>query len=205
MVKVKICGITNQEDALFCERAGANALGFIFFERSKRYIEPGDARDIIRRLSPLTVKAGVFVNHTEDEIMRISALTGITAIQLHGDEVEGFLEDSPLPLIRAYRIKDASDFSKWNYPRRLTPLFDTHSDISYGGTGIPFRHEDIPSELRSRSIIAGGISAENIEGVLKLKPMGVDLVSSLESTPGKKDFLKVQQFFTKLYQYQVQQ
>lgn len=203
MVKVKVCGITNSEDALFCERAGADALGFIFFPGSRRYISPEKAKAIISNLSPLTVKVGVFVNNTEDEIRLIAAVTGINIIQLHGDENEYFFQDAHLPVIKAYRIKEASDFSRWTYPERITPLFDSYSSTAYGGTGVSLQYEEIPDELCARSIIAGGISEANIERVIARNPMGIDLVSSLESAPGKKDYRKVEQFFNKLYKYQV--
>ncbi|MCC6549586.1 MAG: phosphoribosylanthranilate isomerase [Ignavibacteriaceae bacterium] len=205
MVKVKVCGTTNLEDALFCEKQGANALGFIFYPQSKRYIKPEDAKTIIRKLSPFTTKVGVFVNHTREEIRQIAEITGIQVIQLHGDEEESFFQDSPLPLIKAYRIKEAADFKAWNFPEHLTPLFDTYSSAAYGGTGVSFRYEDIPADLCKRSIIAGGVSLENIERVIALNPMGIDLVSSLEITPGKKNFTKTELFFNKLYSIQEKQ
>lgn len=205
MVKVKICGTTNLEDALFCERAGADALGFIFYPQSKRYITPKKAASIIKRLSIMTEKVGVFVNFTKLQIELIAEETGITSLQLHGDESEYFMKNSVFPIIRAYRIAESTDFTKFKFPNRVVPLFDSYSHSSYGGTGKSFIYEDIPAKICRRSFIAGGISADNFERVLALNPMGIDLVSSLESSPGKKDFTKVEQFFNKLHTYQAKQ
>jgi len=196
--KIKICGITNTEDALLCEESGADALGFIFYEQSKRYITPERASLIISELKPLTTPVGVFVNHSPAEIEKICIATGIRTVQLHGDYPDAAIEQLTFPVIKTFRIGADFDFSTVRQTRSYTPLFDTFAADLYGGTGVSYDYTIIPEKLRSSSIIAGGISVENVEDVLKLRPYGIDLVSSLEQMPGKKDVKKVKEFFLKV-------
>lgn len=196
--KIKICGITNTEDALLCEEYGADALGFIFYEQSKRYINPEQAQLIIRGLKPFIAPVGVFVDHSPAEIEKICTATGIRIVQLHGDYQDSIIEQLKFPVIKTFRIRPGFDFSKVRQTNAYTPLFDTFAADVYGGTGVSYDYTMIPYKLRMSSIIAGGISVENVEDVLKLRPYGIDLVSSLEQMPGKKDVKKVKEFFLKV-------
>jgi len=198
-LKVKICGITNIEDAQLCENLGADALGFIFHKKSKRFIRPETAGKIISKLSPFTLKVGVFVNGTPEEINKTAKEIKLNVVQLHGEEIPDMISEINLPVIKSFRIKDGFDFSILKKFENLRFLFDTYSEKEYGGTGKTFNWELIPGELRNKIILSGGISINNIEEVYKkVKPVAVDLSSSLESAPGKKDKEKVKEFFNKI-------
>ncbi len=197
-MKVKICGITNTDDALLCQDCGADALGFIFYKGSKRYIEPEKAAGIIRMLSPFTMKAGVFVNESAGEINRIASLAALNVVQLHSNGNSGQEEKINYPVIESYRIKNDFDFSELYKSAAPYFLLDSHSDKEYGGTGKRFDWQMIPPDLKSRIILAGGVSVENLEEIVKkIKPAAIDLSSSLESEPGRKDKAKVKEFFDK--------
>ncbi len=198
-MKVKICGITNLEDALLCESNGADALGFIFYKKSKRYIEPEFAKKIIMHLSPFTMKVGVFVNEPFDFINETAAFLNLNSIQLHGEESSEIVSKVNLPIIKSFRINNGFDFSILKKYPDISFLFDTYSDFEYGGTGKTFNWELIPDELKRKIILAGGISINNIEAIYNnIKPAAVDLSSALESEPGKKDEKIVKEFFKKI-------
>ena len=197
-MKIKICGITNQADALLCEKEGANALGFIFYKQSKRYISPDEAEEVIKKLSPTTAKVGVFVNEDISVINRIIEKTKINVIQLHGDEDENYCMNIKLPVIKSFRIKADFDFRRVYRYKIADYLFDAYSESNFGGTGKAFNWKLIPSELKNKIILSGGISEKNIEYIFKnISPSAIDLSSSLEEKPGKKDKVKVKSFFKK--------
>ncbi len=198
-MKVKICGITNIEDALLCESLGANALGFIFYKGSKRFVEPGAAGKIIPELSPFSLKVGVFVNSSPDEINKTAKEIKLNAVQLHGDETPGMVSEINFPVIKSFRINNGFDFSILKDFQNVSYLFDTYSEKEYGGTGKTFNWDLIPDDLRSKIVLSGGISVNNIEEIYKrIKPAAVDLSSSLESKPGKKNDEKIKEFFKKI-------
>ncbi len=198
-MKVKICGITNIEDALLCESHGADALGFIFYRESKRYISPQSASEIISRLSPFTLKVGVFVNESIEIVNNITEKIKLNAVQLHGDESAEHAEELFAPVIKSFRINNGFDFTVLNEFKNVSYLLDTYSKAGYGGTGKIFNWDLIPEHLRTRVILAGGINLDNIEFIYKkINPAAVDLSSSLEVKPGIKDGEKVKIFFNKL-------
>jgi phosphoribosylanthranilate isomerase len=198
-LKVKICGITNIDDALLCESLGADALGFIFYKKSKRFVEPEVVGEIISNLSPFIVKVGVFVNSSPDEINKIANEVKLSAVQLHGDEEPEIISDINFPIIKSFRINNGFDFSVLTKFEKASFLFDTYSEKEYGGTGKTFNWKIIPGKLKSKIILSGGISINNIEEVYThIQPAAVDLSSSLESQPGKKDSKKVEEFFKKV-------
>lgn len=195
-MKVKICGITNAEDALLCANEGADAIGFVFVKESRRCIEPADAARICSILPPLIMKIGVFVNETPADVNRIAREAGLNAAQLHGDEYPGFINEINLPVIKAFRIREGFNFDIINQFKGCGILLDSFSPDSSGGTGIQFDSSLIPEYLRSKVIIAGGVSSVNARDIAdKIKPAGIDLSSSLESAPGKKDPEKIKEFF----------
>lgn len=195
-MKVKICGITNLEDALMCENLGAHALGFILYEKSKRYVTPKSAKKIIDSLSPFTLKVGVFVNEESDVINRISKDIKLNAVQLHGDESPEIADKIEFPVIKSFRINDEFDFSKINNFPNASILLDAFSQNGFGGTGKKFNWNLIPQNIKNKIILSGGISSENIkEAYEKINPAAIDLSSSLEKMPGKKDKIKVTEFF----------
>jgi phosphoribosylanthranilate isomerase len=197
-MKVKVCGITNLDDALLCEKEGANALGFIFYGKSKRYIPPDVAEGIIKKLSPFTTKVGVFVNKDISVINQIVEKTKINVLQLHGDEDENYCMKIELPVIKSFRIKKNFDFKSIYKYKNVDYLFDAYSENNFGGTGKTFNWELIPTEIKNKIILSGGISEKSIEKIFRdITPSAIDLSSSLESEPGKKDAEKIKSFFKK--------
>lgn len=198
-MRIKICGITNYEDAKLCCDLGADALGFIFYEKSKRKISVGDAKEIINKLPVFVGKIGVFVNEDLAIIENISKEIKLTGVQLHGNETPEFARSVKLPVIKAFRVNSEFDFSIFEKYSRYKFLLDTFSKEEYGGTGQSFNWEIIPSGIRIKIILAGGISIENIEHIFNnVRPEAVDLSSSLEKYPGKKDEIKLKNFFNKI-------
>lgn len=198
-MKVKVCGLTNIEDALLCESLGADAIGYIFYDKSKRYVLPKTARQISESLSPFTLKAGVFVDEEIETVREIFVMAKLNFVQLHGSENFEYIKKLNLPFIKTIKIKTESDFEKLELYNGATFLLDTFSDKAPGGTGESFNWNLIPYELRNKIILAGGVSAENIEEIVNtIKPFAIDLSSSIESAPGKKDKIKTELFFNKL-------
>lgn len=198
-MRVKVCGITNIDDALYCTKCGADALGFIFYEKSKRHVSVERTREIIKLLPPFTLKVGVFVNEEPYIVNRIAKEVKLNIVQLHGDETPEYISEIDYPVIKAVRIGTPGDMEKLNDYSGCSFLLDTYDKNEYGGTGKAFDWSIIPEEIRGSVIVAGGISGENIEQVYKgVKPYAVDLSSSLERAAGKKDHKKVKAFFDKL-------
>jgi phosphoribosylanthranilate isomerase len=184
---------------LAAESFGADAVGFIFYKKSKRYVSPEQAEHIIKSLSPFTTKVGVFVDETFEIINKISKQTGINVVQLHGDENPGIIKSISLPVIKAFRVDDNFDYNKLNQYQEYSILLDAYSENDYGGTGNKFNWEKIPFEVKNKIILSGGISSDNIEFIYKnINPATVDLSSSLEIKPGRKDLNKMKKFFKKV-------
>ncbi len=200
MVKVKICGITNLEDALVSMDSGCDALGFVFYKKSPRYIEQGKARDIIKRLPKNIIKIGVFVNEREKEIKRIAKLCRLDMLQFHGDESAGFCKRfKGYKIIKAFRIKNGIDFKKVLKYKTFACLFDAFVQSKIGGTGKSFNWEllnDI-DKITYPVFLSGGLSVKNVREAIKIvKPEWVDVSSSLEIKPGKKDSNKIKEFIS---------
>lgn len=201
-MKIKVCGITNLDDALLCERYGADAVGFIFYRNSKRYILPSEAARIAKQLSPFTMKMGVFVDEKEDYITKTFELVKLNAVQLHNNDAVIAENEFSYPVIRAFRIKDEFDFNILNNFNDNYFLLDSYSQNELGGTGKSFNWSIIPEKLKHKIILAGGVSSSNIDYIYQsIKPAAVDLSSSLEISPGKKDVEKVKDFFNKFNKY----
>lgn len=195
MVKVKICGITNLEDAIFACEYGTDALGFVFYKKSPRYIIPEQAGEIIKNLPPFVTTVGVFVNESHAEIDRYINLTGITTVQLHGDEPQDFIDKIGLPVIKAIRIRDEKDIKIMAKYSVSAFLLDSFTD-SYGGSGRTFNWNIAKKAKKYRRIIvSGGLTPENVVSAIEIvRPYGVDVSSGVESRPGKKDNRKVLAF-----------
>lgn len=196
MVRIKICGMTNPEDALSAAELGADALGFIFYKGSKRYIDPLDAGLIISSLPPFVSAVGVFVNQSIDEITEYARISRIDTVQLHGDETPEFCGGLPHRLIKAVRVKDAVDIAEVElYPVRAI-LFDKHTDELYGGTGLSFDWGVLAGlEISKKVILSGGLTPENVSRAVKMvKPYGVDVSTGVEDSPGRKNHTKMRKF-----------
>jgi phosphoribosylanthranilate isomerase len=200
-LKVKVCGITNLNDALLCESSGADLIGFIFYEKSKRFINFEEAKQIIKKLSLFTFKVGVFVNESAHKINQAAEELRLNAVQLSGDENPELTDKIEAPVIKGFKVKEGFNFENINRYKNVTPLLDTFSDSEFGGTGKSFNWQIIPEKIRSKIFLAGGISIHNIEEVYRnIKPFAVDLSSSLENEPGRKDEIIVKDFFKKINQ-----
>ena len=196
MIKVKICGITNKEDALYAAGCGADALGFIFYEKSPRYIEPDNAKTIIAALPPFVTTVGVFVNKDFNDIRDITLLTGVTVVQLHGDESPSYCNLVEGKLIKAIRVKNDSSIEglkKYDVDAFLLDSFDKNS---FGGSGLTFDWKLAEKAKQyGKIILAGGLTPDNVEeAVKKVAPYGVDVNSGVEKKPGIKNKNKVKEF-----------
>lgn len=197
-VLVKICGITNAADALAAAEAGANLLGFMFFAGSKRQISFKTAAEIIRELPPFISKVGVFVNASQDEVLRAIEQTGIDGLQFHGDESAEFcFRFTESKVIKAFRIRDRASLEHCGEYHHQAWLLDSHVEGALGGTGVAFDW-DIAAEairLNRRVFLAGGLKVETVaDAVRKVRPYAVDVSSGVESAPGKKDHAKIRDF-----------
>src|ERR1017187_1403847 len=203
-MRVKICGITNVEDALISAYLGADALGFVFAKESPRAITPESARSIIDMLPPFIVSVGVFVDYPEDEILSIIERTGIQCIQLHGNESPFEYSKLKIPVIKAFRVNEHFQVETLVRFPAAAYLLDTFVKGKAGGTGKTFDWDiAVAAQGYGRIILAGGLTPENIvDAISKVQPYGVDISSGIESSPGKKDKRKLQQLFTAIHSEQ---
>ncbi len=197
---VKICGITNFADALFCASAGANYLGFIFYEKSPRYIQPSKAREIIRNLPPSVKPVGVFVNEKRETIERTIRETTIKLIQLSGDESPDDCSEFSVEVWKAFRLTTHDEVHQSKEYRISAALLDGSKNGMYGGTGTTANYS-VALELKEihKLILAGGLNPDNIcEAIHAVQPFAVDVNSGVELVPGKKDHQKIKLLFDKI-------
>jgi len=196
-VKVKICGITNAPDALAAVEAGADALGFMFYEKSPRHISIPDAARVIRELPPFIMKVGVFVDASEDLVMRAIGDCGLNLLQFHGNESPEYCTQFGLMSMKALRIRDAESLKALSDYSTDAFLLDAYVADKLGGTGEKFNwHLAIEAKKSGKLIfLAGGLTPENVaEAVKRVQPFGVDVSSGVEAQPEKKDRDKVRAF-----------
>lgn len=198
MVQVKICGITNLEDALCAADCGADALGFIFYQPSARYIAPAEALRIIRELPDHIARVGVFVNEDAKVVARIAELCQLDFIQLHGDETveycSSFAPEKIIKAVELYSEDDLSAVSRYNVAAILT---DSRAPGLYGGTGEK-SNWDLALQMKSKKtlILSGGLNEDNVaEALEKVAPHALDINSGVEIKPGKKDQQKLSRIF----------
>jgi phosphoribosylanthranilate isomerase len=198
MTQVKICGITNKEDAIAAAQCGAAALGFIFYPPSPRYIKPADAKKIISALPDDLIKVGVFVNEKQKEIKRVMDDCALDMIQLHGDEKPSFCGEFPAyRIIKAVELKNEIDLNHALNYKVAALLVDSRHAGLYGGTGKK-ANWDLARRLKDKKpfILSGGLKKENVaEAVQAVAPAALDINSGVESEPGKKDHKKLAQIF----------
>jgi phosphoribosylanthranilate isomerase len=200
MIKIKICGITNLDDALAAADAGADALGFNFYKKSPRYIEPDKAAEIIAQLPPFIMPVGIFVNEREEKIRENQALTCIQAIQLHGDESPEFCQRFGGRVIKAFQVRDKESLKNMAHYRVGAFLLDSYKDGVRGGTGVTFDwHLAVVAKTFGKVILAGGLTPENVAEAVKLvQPYGVDVAGGVEREKGIKDHAKVRKFIAEV-------
>lgn len=202
-VKVKICGITNLEDAIASVITGCDALGFVFYRKSPRYINPHKAKKIIRLIPKNIVKIGVFVNSKENRIKRIARVCNLDMLQFHGSESPGFCRRfSGYKIIKAFRVKDKLNIQNISRYKTFAYLFDTFSKSKAGGTGKKFNWELLAGKrdaLKRPVFLSGGLNFNNIgEAIKKIRPAWVDVSSSVELKPGKKSLRKLRKLISKV-------
>jgi phosphoribosylanthranilate isomerase len=199
MVKIKICGITNLEDALLACELGADALGFIFYPQSPRKVAPETAREIIAQLPPFVASVGVFVDEAATVVQELAARVGLDWVQLHGQESPEYCRNLGRKVIKGFRIQDEDSL------RRLADyqgaaqalLLDTYKQGQVGGTGTAFDWR-LAREAKKfgRIILAGGLNPDNVAMAIGTAlPAAVDAASGTEAAPGKKDPAKLRAFF----------
>jgi len=190
MTKVKICGITNNEDAQKAVYYGAWAVGFIFYKKSPRYVSPSKARKIIEGLPPFVTPVGVFVNLRERAVKDICYFTRIQTLQFHGDEDPAFCTRfRDCKVIKAFRVGEGFDFKQVSQYRVDAYLFDSSQERSFGGSGKSFNWQVLKEQKFDRPyILSGGLNPENIKQALsELTPFAVDVSSGVEKSPGIKN------------------
>jgi len=192
---VKVCGMTRAADAQEAARHGANAVGFVFWPGSARYVDPDRAADIVGSLPAGVHSVGVFVNQPAREIERIAARTGISMIQLHGDESASHAADLPFPVIKATSL-DAAGATLDEWPEDVVVLLDVHDPVRRGGTGVRIDWTRAAAvAARRRVVLAGGLTPDNVrEAIEAVRPYGVDVSSGVEDSPGIKSVDKMVRF-----------
>lgn len=192
MIRVKICGVRDLRDAHAATDAGADALGFNFVPTSPRFIQPDACAKIVRTLPPFVARVGVFANMPRERILEIVREVGLTAIQLHGDELAGDCTGFGLPVIKAIQIVDARSLEQLAvYAGVSAILLDGKSP----GGGQPFDWDLARGITVAPVILAGGLHAGNVaEAIGMVRPYAVDVASGVESEPGRKDPEKLRAF-----------
>jgi phosphoribosylanthranilate isomerase len=209
MTWIKICGMTNLADALVAVEAGADAVGFVFYEKSPRYVSAETVREIVEKLPAKLEKVGVFVNETENLIGAVADRAMLTAIQMHGDDEDPHVADIVVGSRPHVRILAAISMQRprpegwafmWNPNVVHAFLVDSGSGSQHGGTGRAFdwaASAGAIDEIKKlgRLALAGGLTPDNVAGAISIvEPWGVDVASGVEASPGRKDPEKVRAF-----------
>ncbi len=199
MTRIKICGITNLEDARLAAELGAQALGFIFYPKSPRAITPEAARQIIAQLPPLVLSVGVFVNEAAALVLEVAEMVRLDWVQLHGEEPPEYCRFLYRNVMKAIRVKDQSSLAQMApYQGSVRAfLLDTHKSGQRGGTGESF---DWSLARQAKEfgpvVLAGGLQPENVTAAIReASPEAVDVASGVEASPGKKDHARMRAFF----------
>ncbi len=195
--RIKICGITRIEDALTATRLGADAIGFIFWPKSARFISPAKAREIVDELPPFVSAVGVYVDPEEGWVEESSNIARLSLLQFHGDESPEFCDQFSLPYIKALRVREGMDLLQYEdqYSSARGLLLDTYTEGMPGGTGDTFNWDLIPQGLTVPLILSGGLHPGNVTMAIKrVQPWAVDVSSGVESAKGIKDAEKIAAF-----------
>jgi len=194
MTRIKICGMTRVDDALQAVEAGADAIGLIFWKGSARAVDIERAQAIVRALPPLVSTVGVFVDETPDRVRTIGDAVGLSAVQLHGNEVVSDWAQFPRPVLKAMPL-EAYAASPWKTARAAI-LVDAHDPVTIGGTGRTVDWQAAKEIAATRRLVlAGGLRPENVGAAVEtVAPWGVDVASGVEQSPGIKDPARVRAF-----------
>lgn len=205
MAKIKICGITHSDDAVAAVAAGADALGFVFYPKSSRYVAPEVAREIALKLGAFTVLTGLFVNATRGEINEVLTRVPLHLLQFHGDETPEFCESFHRPYMKAIRMRpdiNLADVFK-NYASASAILLDAYKPGIPGGTGETFDWARVPKNPSIPVVLAGGLTSENVAQALAATDVyAVDVSGGVEAAPGRKDREKIKRFIINARKFQ---
>ena len=194
--RIKICGITRAQDLDAAVEAGADALGFVFYPGSARYLDPGRAAELVRRVPPFVTRIGLFVNPRLEDLQATLAAVSLDLVQFQGDEPPEFCEQCGHAYLKVARMRPGLDLVEFAraYPSARGLLLDAYVE-SYGGAGQTFDWSLVPKSLPLPVVVAGGLTAENVgEAVSRLRPWGVDVSSGVEVAKGIKDAAKIAAF-----------
>ena len=197
VVRSKICGITRIEDALIAAEAGADAIGLVFYAKSPRSVSIQQARDIVAALPAFVTTVGLFVNASREELNDVLAGVALDLLQFHGDETPAECESYQRPYIKALRVKPGDDIAQLAapYAKARGILLDTYVPGIPGGTGAAFDWSLVPRDLPQPVILAGGLSADNVQAAIeKVRPYAVDVSGGVEADKGIKDAAKIRAF-----------
>ena len=200
--RVKICGITNLDDALSAVKAGCDALGFVFYAKSPRAVTPEQAAEIISNVPAFVTSVALFVNESSEVVNQVIAKTDIDLLQFHGDESAEFCSSFSRPYIKALRMKPELDLTTQfeTYASSQGILLDAYTPGIPGGTGEMFDWSRIPSDLAAHIILAGGLSAANVaNAIAEVSPYAVDVSGGVEASKGIKDSNKMIDFMNEVY------
>jgi phosphoribosylanthranilate isomerase len=198
--RVKICGITRAEDARAAARAGADAIGLVFFPPSPRYLSTERAVEIRDALAPFVQTVALFVNPDAAQVAQVLQRVRPALLQFHGEETPQFCSQFGTPFVKACRVKPGVDALEYLRPfsRAAAWLFDSHVP-EYGGVGEAFDWSLVPATQERPVILSGGLSRENVaEAVRRVRPWGVDVSSGVESAKGIKDAAKIAAFIAEV-------
>lgn len=194
--RIKICGLTRSEDVEVVADAGADAVGFVFYPPSPRYVTPARAAELARSLPPFVSVVGLFVNADADTVRQALASAPIHLLQFHGDEDDAFCRQFGRPFIKAARVRPGLDLLQYAaaFPSAQALLLDAFVD-GYGGGGAAFDWSLVPDSLARSVVLSGGLGVDNVgDAIRRLRPAAVDVSSGVESAKGIKDAAKVRAF-----------
>jgi phosphoribosylanthranilate isomerase len=196
MTRVKFCGFTHQDDVAQAVALGADALGFVFYGPSSRYVSPEHAQTLTRSVPAFVTRVGLFVNEEAETVQRIFELARLNLIQYHGEESPEFCDAIGLPYIKAFRVRKGLDLRTEmdRYPNASGFLFDAYVKGQPGGTGERFDWELIP-QSHAPIILAGGLTPDNAKDAIdQVAPWALDVSGGIETKPGRKDPDKMARF-----------
>lgn len=207
MTRVKICGITRVEDALAAVGRGADALGWVFYDKSPRHVSLQQAAPIVRAIPPFVSKVALFVNPSAEQVRAAMAAMPLDVLQFHGEEEAAFCEQFGLPYLKAIRVKIGVDLVQYaaRYATAQGLLLDAFVEGTHGGTGAAFDWSLIPRQLPLPVILSGGLHAGNVaEAIRQVRPYAVDVSSGVEVAKGIKDAAKIAGFIEEVTQIDLQ-
>ena len=194
--RIKICGLTREEDVAAAVAAGADAIGFVFYRPSPRYVSPQRAAELVKRIPPFVDVVGLFVNEAPEVVRAACEALPINVLQFHGDEGAAYCRQFARPYLRAARVRPGLDLVEFagSFPDARGLLLDAFVE-GYGGGGHVFDWTLIPPNLPSYLVLSGGLTADNVgDAVRRVRPVAVDVSSGVEASKGIKDHSKIAAF-----------